>query len=58
MSGHRGFVLLSAEISPARRARIEQKKNEIRLEMALHELGEVRQPTQIPLGNTPKVDKP
>ena len=57
MTGHKSFASLSAGISPERRARIEDKKTELRQEMALHELREARRLTQVALGDTLQVDQ-
>lgn len=57
MTGHSHFSSLSKEISTEGRHRIEQKKVELRQEMALHELREARRLTQVALGDTLQVDQ-
>ena len=57
MTGHNRFSSLSKAISPDGRHRIEQKKVELREEMALHELREARRLTQVALGDTLQIDQ-
>ena len=57
MSGHKSFASLSADMQPERRARVDQRKEELRQEMALHELREARRLTQVALGDTLQVDQ-
>ncbi|WP_158047889.1 XRE family transcriptional regulator [Skermanella pratensis] len=57
MSGRKSFAGLRSKMSPESKARIEEKKNLLRKEMALHELREARRLTQAALGETLKVDQ-
>ncbi|UEM21193.1 hypothetical protein JL100_029730 [Skermanella mucosa] len=57
MSGRKSFAGLRSKMSPRSKARIEDRKNLLRNEMALHELRESRCLTQAALGETSKVDQ-
>ena len=46
MSGHHSFDKLRAELSDERKERIAKKTEQLRQEMALHELRQARQMTQ------------
>lgn len=57
MSGRKSFSALRAKLSPESQARVEQKKINLREEMALHELREALRLTQAALGETLHVDQ-
>jgi hypothetical protein len=57
MSGRKNFADLRAKMSPESKARIEDRKAELREEMALNELREARRLTQAALGETLQVDQ-
>ncbi len=58
MAGHRPFSDLTKRFTPAQRARIEEKKQTLRAEMALHELRQARRITQAQLARTLGVGQP
>lgn len=58
MAGHRPFGELTRHFTPEQRARIDEKKQPLRAEMALHELRQARQITQAQLARTLAVGQP
>ena len=58
MSGRNDFSKLTQEFTPKRRARVDAKKEELRAEMALHELRHARAMTQKALGKALNVNQP
>ena len=58
MSGHHSFDKLRAELSDERKERIAKKTEQLRQEMALHELRQARQMTQAALGKILNVEQP
>lgn len=57
MSGHKSFSALRDRMRPEQRVQVEQKVEQMRHEMALHELREARRLTQAALGETLHVDQ-
>ncbi|UEM03845.1 hypothetical protein JL101_028520 [Skermanella rosea] len=57
MSGRKSFAGLRSKMSPESKARLEDRKNLLRNEIALHELRESRRLTQAALGETSRVDQ-
>lgn len=57
MSGHKSFAGLRDRMRPELRAQVEQKADQLRHEMALHELREARRLTQAALSETLHVDQ-
>lgn len=58
MSGHRSFKDLTKAHSSARKARVANRVNELKAEMALAELRQVRDRTQAELARVLKVNQP
>ncbi len=55
---HHPFARLTAELSPASRARIEVRKGELRAVMLLHDLRQARTMTQKSVGEALNVNRP
>lgn len=58
MSGHQSFSNLTANFSPQRKAKITQKTNQLKAEMALNELREAFSLTQNELASKLNVKQP
>ena len=58
LSGRNVFSDLTEEFAPERRARVEAKKEELRVAMALHELRKARTMTQRAIGEALNVNQP
>lgn len=57
MSGHKSFAALRERMTSDQREQASRKANQLRHEMALHELREARRLTQAALGETLHVDQ-